>query len=215
MKIAMRSGRFVLALCVMTASPLWAQPALGPIVSGAVSGIAIDENAGLAFSGAAGYRFNRAFGMGVEILSMPSLEIGRPGPLSGNGIRIDYADPSTRLTVFTANVRLEVPTTSQRVLPYVVAGGGIASVQERVDVIIAIETPFLTIPEIRYPTIYPPPTWSPYVFSSTELALTFGGGVSLPAGGHFSVDVDLRYLRLVADRDRNVGRFGLGASYRF
>jgi hypothetical protein len=32
---------------------------------------------------------------------------------------------------------------------------------------------------------------------------------------HASVDVDLRYLRLIANRDLNVGRFGIGFSYRF
>jgi hypothetical protein len=32
---------------------------------------------------------------------------------------------------------------------------------------------------------------------------------------HVSIDVDLRYLRLIANRDLNVGRFGVGLSYRF
>ena len=29
---------------------------------------------------------------------------------------------------------------------------------------------------------------------------------------HVSIDVDLRYLRLIANRDLNVGRFGVGFS---
>jgi opacity protein-like surface antigen len=47
------------------------------------------------------------------------------------------------------------------------------------------------------------------------MALTLGGGVSLLAGEHLSIDVDLRYLRILDTRNRNIGRFGAGASYRF
>ena len=63
--------------------------------------------------------------------------------------------------------------------------------------------------------------------SSTDLALMAGGGISLLAAAHVSIDVDFRYLRFMADqttrrldptdspRDRNIGRFGVGISYRF
>ena len=60
--------------------------------------------------------------------------------------------------------------------------------------------------------IIPP---QPVERSSTDLALTLGGGVSVLVVDHVSVDVDLRYLRLIGPRDLNVGRFGIGASYRF
>ena len=63
--------------------------------------------------------------------------------------------------------------------------------------------------------IFPPPSCCTYLVSTTGLALTLGGGVSVLAGEHLSIDVDLRYLRIVDIPEFNVGRFGAGASYLF
>ena len=41
-------------------------------------------------------------------------------------------------TVFTTNVRLEVPTTSRKIIPFVTAGGGVAAVTESYSVIYAL-----------------------------------------------------------------------------
>jgi opacity protein-like surface antigen len=214
--MAVRAGRFVLALCVMTGPPAWAQPAQGPIVSGIVGAMAVDSRTDFSFSIAAGYRFNRAFGMGIELTSAPASDSNSDGRFfPALGPSIDFRKPEGQATVFTSNVRLEVPTTSPRVVPYAMAGGGIANVKESVDAIIAFQVAELTAPEMPAPTIYPPPYWYAYLYSSTSLALTFGGGVSILAGEHLSIDIDLRYLRLLRDTDRNVGRFGAGASYRF
>jgi opacity protein-like surface antigen len=62
------------------------------------------------------------------------------------------------------------------------------------------------------PVVIPPRT---IMQSSTDLALTLGGGVSLLVTAHLSIDVDLRYARLIAHRDLDVGRLGVGLSYRF
>ena len=51
--------------------------------------------------------------------------------------------------------------------------------------------------------------------SSTDLALTIGGGVRVVVAERLSLDIDGRYLRLVESRDVDVGRFGVGFSYRF
>jgi opacity protein-like surface antigen len=108
-----------------------------------------------------------------------------------------------------------VPTISTRFIPYAVAGGGVANVKESVDAVIALSSQLPSIvPGIDLPAIYPPIPYS-YRLSTTSLALTLGGGVSVMAGEHISIDVDLRYLRLLDTRNRNIGRFGGGASYRF
>jgi hypothetical protein len=39
-----------------------------------------------------------------------------------------FDDSGSSATVFTTNVRLEVPTTSKRIIPFVTAGGGVAAV---------------------------------------------------------------------------------------
>jgi opacity protein-like surface antigen len=217
----------VLSLACCTATPAHAQPTQGVIVSGEISAFALDSNTDLSFSLFAGYRFNRVFGLGVEVTAVPSLSPASSSPywpLRALPFRApQFADGQA--TVFTSNVRLEIPTISDRVIPYLVAGGGVANVKESVDAIIlpaylaevfsvsSSAVPPSLAPTL--PTIFPPPYIEPYVLSATDLALTIGGGASITAGEHLSVDVDLRYVRIVGATDRNVGRFGAGASYRF
>jgi opacity protein-like surface antigen len=197
----------------LVAADAAAQPAGGAIVSGTAGVVAIGSGTDVSVSGAAGYRFNRAFGLGIEVTAAPTLSRHVPVPLrSAIG---SVRDASGRLTVFTTNVRLEIPTTTPRVVPYAVVGGGVANIDERADVIIAVNS-ILPTPQTLIPLIYPPPDYSyRYASSTTGLALTVGGGASIVAVGRLSVDVDLRYLRLMGNGDRNIGRFGIGASYRF
>ena len=206
-----------------------AQPTQGAIVSGDISAFAVDSNTDLSFSVMAGYRFNRVFGLGVEVTAVPSLSptFSSYWPVRALPFRApQFADGQA--IVFTANVRLEIPTISTRVIPFLVAGGGVANIKESLDVIILPAAIFsevvinapgsvssVPVGSPTLPTIFPPPYVDPYVLSSTDLALTIGGGASIMATEHLSVDVDLRYLRVVAATDRNVGRFGAGASYRF
>src|SRR6516164_2886628 len=74
---------------------------------------------------------------------------------------------------------------------------------------ILLPTPIVGgIPGIRTAT-------TPVSASSTELALTIGGGVNISITSHVSIDGDLRYFRLLGTEDANAGRFGVGARYRF
>src|SRR5262245_55964066 len=196
------------------------QPSQGAIVSGTIGAFAMDSETALSFSVGTAYRFNRSFGLGIEFTSAPSVE--------SEGFSIATIFPPTRfperesqVTAFTANVRLEVPTISARFIPYAIAGGGVANIKEDVDAILAYSTTLTTLSTTfptrlppDFPVIYPPIPYS-YRLSTTSLALTLGGGVSVMAGAHLSIDVDLRYLRLLDTRNRNIGRFGAGASYRF
>lgn len=196
------------------AGPASAQTAQGAIVSGVISAVAVDSNTSLAIAAAAGYRFNRAMALTIELTYVPSLEsepdFGIPIPLI-RGIS-QFRNHDGRLTLFTTNIRLEMPTTSRRVLPYAVLGGGVANIRQSFDVVFAL--PALATALIGFP-IPPGPIIDSYADSSTDLALTLGGGVSVLRGDHVSFDVDLRYLRLLGYEDRNVGRFGAGVSYRF
>jgi opacity protein-like surface antigen len=211
----------VLLACLSSAGPAFAQSAEGPIVSGTIGSTAIESETALSFSVAAGYRFNSAFGLGVEFVSAPSIDadedlllpVGRP---------VDFRDVEGELTVFTANVRLEIPTTSSRFVPYAIAGGGVANLKRSIGAIILafdrLRPPTAIFPSsspLQPSTIFPPPSCCSYRLSTTSLALTLGGGVSVLVGDHLSIDVDLRYLRLLDTVDQNIGRFGAGASYRF
>jgi opacity protein-like surface antigen len=51
--------------------------------------------------------------------------------------------------------------------------------------------------------------------TTLAMALTLGGGASILVTDHLAVDADLRVLKLLAETGRTVGRFQVGASYRF
>lgn len=205
-----------LLLFSLFASTGAAQSTSGAVVGGTISAAVVDSNTDLSATISGGYRFNRAFGLGVELAVVPSLPRHLPSyyPL----VRIDNASGS--ITAFTTNLRLEIPTTPARIIPFVVMGGGVANVKETADVIIAgvpvIDVSVLGLPGNLASLIYPQPDIrSPYTISSTELALTIGGGVSIMAVHGMSIDADLRYLHLMGNQDRSIGRFGAGVSYRF
>lgn len=155
---------------------------------------------------AAGYRFNRLFGLGVEVTSVPTLKPNAAALVaSGNSAPASaIVGTGGRATVFTANVRIDIAPASARIVPYVVAGGGAANMKETFDV---------TPPVISaLPVVIPPVSVTQ---SSTDLVLAAGAGVAVRLGGHVSLVVDVRYLRLLGDEDLNVGRFGTGVSYQF
>jgi opacity protein-like surface antigen len=212
----------LLVCASLFSAPAFAQGPPGAIVGGEFSAFASESNTDLSFSLMAGYRFNRVFGMGVEVTAVPSLSAGF-SPFSQLR-RFPFEPADGQAILFTANVRLEIPTTSSRLVPFVIAGGGVANTKESFDAIILAsaltldgftQSTSLAVPPIPLPTVLPPLSIPPYMSSSTDLALTLGGGISVMATDRLSFDVDLRYLRIVATRDRNVGRFGAGASYRF
>ena len=211
-----RSIAALLILFLLATTRGFAQSSAGAIV-GATAGVAlVDSESSISATVSGGYRFNRAFGLGVELVIMPSLPQNLPSYYPF--VRIDNAEGS--ITAFTTNVRLEIPTTPARIVPYVVMGGGVANVKESAEVIIAggpvIDVSVLGLPRDLASLIYPPPDIrSPYTISTTELALTVGGGVSILAVHGMSIDVDVRYLHLMGNEDRNIGRFGGGVSYRF
>jgi len=192
----------------------------GAVVNGAIGAAVVNNATDLEISGGIGYRFNRAIGFGIEFTHVPGLD--PKGQYAFSTLRIccgvGEQTAEGHLTVFTTNVRVEVPTTMRRVLPFVVGGGGIASVTEKSSVIyyaVPLETvaagPGVSIPT---PNILP----SPQQFVSTTtlaMALTLGGGASILLTDHLAIDGDLRVLKLLADTGRTVGRFQAGASYRF
>ncbi len=225
----MRRLSFVLAVTAgaVLAGATAADAGQGAIASGVVAATAIESSTKASFAGAVGYRFNHAIGLEVEVTSVPTLKpdvVGLGQMTTFSSLESTFVAGATsslstsllsatggRATVFTTNVRVEIPTTTARVIPYVTGGGGVANVKERFT--FTLPTPRLVagVPIPTLPIILPRSVSQ----SSTDLALTLGGGVSVLAVDHVSVDVDLRYMRLMGVRDLNVGRFGVGASYRF
>lgn len=222
----MTTSRWVLAVlvflsCAFGGPPAWADTDHGAIANAGVAAAGVESRTRISVGGGVGYRFNRAIGFGIEIVTVPTLRPGLPdGPrplLAQSPIAFSYGDPRGHLTTFTTNVRLELPISARRVIPYVIGGGGVASVTERYTLRIGYTlAPGVVLPVLPANVTLVPTTFTRRVSrSATDLALTLGGGVSLLATDHFAIDLDARYLRLQGSRDIDVGRFGAGISYRF
>ncbi len=184
----MTNIRSVLATFAVAA---FAQPVLAAgqtvVASGIVSAASIDSLTEMSAAAAIGFHVNRFASVGGELTSVP--DVGDDG----------------RAAMFTTNVRVDIPAIGARLVPYVIGGGGVAHVRDTVAITAADPVPGL-------PVVIPPRSVTE---SSTALALTGGGGASVLVADHVSIDIDLRYMRLLAARDRNMGRFGIGFSYRF
>ena len=204
-------------ILALLASPALAQSDAGAIASGSVAAAVVDSGANVSVAGSLGYRLNRVIGLGVEVTWMPTMKPALPGTTPSPYASIVYSAPSGDALFFTTNVRIEIPTTSRRVIPFAIGGGGVASTTQRYTVTISPVLPPVPVGLVAIPIILPQPLpiQSRPVTTSTDLALTLGGGVSLLVTDHFSIDVDLRSFYIRGNPGGSIGRFGVGASYRF
>jgi opacity protein-like surface antigen len=206
----------------------------GANVGGSVSATNMESRTALSFSGAFGYRLSRVVGLEIETTVVPTLKSTFPGvtiqtasadavsQLGAPGLVIfpppTFTNPKGRAVIFSNNVRVTIPTTTPRLEPFFIAGGGIASVRHTADFGYPVASP-LSTPSLPTGAPIPLPQFrivtQPVTSSVVDLALTLGGGLSVRVGSRVSVDADLRMFRLLGGQDQNVGRFGLGVRYRF
>jgi opacity protein-like surface antigen len=200
-------------------------------IGGTIAATSMDSGTSLSFAGSFTYRFNSVVGLELEVTAVPKLDSPFPNdPVViqnstlvsvGSSLSSIQLFPTPTVTnsdgravIFANNVRVNIPTTSTRLEPYFVAGGGVASVRHTadfsyIDFLRLTPTPGIPIPA-------PLPRAVQRVTSSTvDLALTLGGGLSVRIASQLSIEADLRLFRLLGEEDRNVGRFGVGARYRF
>jgi len=218
-RLAFTIRALVLGGVVLVARTVLAQPAAGPIVSGSVAAAIGNDSTNVSFAGFAGYRFNRAFGLGAELTWIPGIERRDDYPIALIYPPFPRFETETDILMFTTNIRIEVPTTSSRILPFVIAGGGLASKTTKTDyggpiayATLAQDFDYSGPALIDLPSSFPV---RDYGYTQTHLALTIGGGVSILAGRNLSIDVDLREIHLSGGDGGDIGRFGAGVSYRF
>ena len=203
------AGTILLTLLAVVGAPGTAQ-AQAALAYGSIAAAMSGDTTSPAYGGGVAWRFNRAFGLGVELSHIPSLDSDFPRVFCCG------EDSDMSVTTFTTNVRLEVPTTSSRIIPFVMAGGGIAAVTQSYSVIYATElVTQIDLRALGLNTIPILPQPNDVEFTNTNMALTLGGGASFLLGNHFAVDADLRLLHIMGNDSRNIGRFGGGVSYRF
>lgn len=237
--MSVRIATCVGLLLLLFSAPAAAQDQ-GVTVGGSVSATNMDSHTSWSVAGSFEYRLNRVVGLELEATAVPKLKAGFPSIAypalrsytvsattfgSGSGSVTSsviaptifpaprFENQGGRAVFLTNNVRVHIPTTIDRLDPYFVAGGGIASVRRTVDV---VYSPLPLAPTLPGGVILPiRPITQPLRSSSIDLALTLGGGVSVRAASRFWIEADLRLFRLMGDEDRNVGRFGVGGRYRF
>jgi hypothetical protein len=233
----MTSRWTIVLLLLLVPSAALAQEERGASAGGSVSATNLDSRTSWSFAGSFEYRFTRVAGLELEATAVPTLksEFFDPIILSASASftssvargliaptifpppRIN--NPQGRALIFTNNVRVHIPTTTERLDPYFVAGGGIASIRHTADY---IYSPLIyTVGDLPAglsvinPSIPISTVTEPIVSSSTALALTLGGGVGVRVVSSLWIEADLRLFRLLGSEDRNAGRFGVGVRYRF
>jgi opacity protein-like surface antigen len=218
---ARRFGRRVLIAAgalVLVSSPASAQSSSGALASGSVAAAVAGNGTDVSLAGSLGYRFNRVIGLGVE-LTWIKLKTADSTTTPDPYTTIIVSGSGANTLFYTTNVRIEIPTTTRRILPYAVGGGGIASTITHETVTIRSSPPVPLVPSppigILLPIPVPPPVSRAETSSTTGLGLTLGGGVSFLATDHVAVDIDLRAFYIRGSQSGSIGRFGVGASYRF
>ena len=188
--------------------------AQGVVAHGSVAAAISDGETSPAYGGGAAWMFNRAFGLGIELSHLPSLTSDFPQIYC-----CGMGENKASATVFTTNVRLEIPTTSKKIIPFVMAGGGVAGVTQSYSVIYAQLATDVGLSSVLgglgLNTIPIRPIPSDVKYTNTNMALTLGGGASFLVSQHVAIDADLRVLHIMGNDSRDVGRFGAGVSYRF
>ena len=204
------------------------------VAAGAISGEAM-------IGGSVGYRFSKHFSFDVEVAGSgePAEGFGDRvfdlGDTAGTSVaRVDNllgrgrggvssflpnvatsilpreisVESSGNTILSTAGFRYFIPAVGDRFQPYLSGGLGVSRTEESVRV----DTGSLQFPSGFPGTVIP---IGDIDRSTSHVGLVFGGGVgaSIRVFKALSLDIDARFYRL--DRDRNLGSFGGGVSYRF
>lgn len=129
---------------------------------------------------------------------------GGPGGIGGIGLGGLRGETDGDTILATVGFRYAFPVQGGRLRPYAGAGLGVARTDEEFSLI---------VPQPLAGNVSRLPLDFDGSVSHTGLAASLGVGASLRVFKELSLDIDARYFRL--DRDRNLGLFGGGVSYRF
>jgi len=157
----------LLALVIATAAD--AQDDRRASAGASVSATSMDSRTAWSFAGSFEYRINRVAGLEIEATVVPELHSNIPdGPTLAlsdlratlpPGIPLPTIFPPPRLenqrgraVMLTNNVRVHIPTTTDRLDPYFTAGGGVASLRHTADYVYSppvftfVPTPGVSVP---------------------------------------------------------------------
>jgi opacity protein-like surface antigen len=216
--------------CLMVATSASAQTSQKAFAGVVVSATTIEDGVSPSITGGIGYQLNSTIGLGFELTFVPQLRPEVPDdpddryvqPVFGSIVGFPYPSPIVTFEpddghamIFTANVRLTVPTRSRRFSPYLVGGAGVGTVRDTIE--FRVTYPPILLPAFERTVLFPEPAPFRESFSvvTTGFAATLGGGLSILTSDHWSVDADARYVAIFGSRDLQIGRYGAGITYRF
>ena len=216
------------ALGLLMAVPVSAQTDSGGLASVTVSSMTIERDTSGSIAASIGYRLNPTIAVGIELTVVPDFEpdvpdfptildggFARPAELSP----VIFPPPEFnvearggRATIFTGNLRLQIPTRSARIAPYLVGGAGVAHVRDELRFTIT----YRPLPlGLGSPIVVLSPFTESIRRTTSDFAMMVGGGVSVLITERWSIDGDLRYIGVAGERDINTGRYGAGITFRF
>jgi opacity protein-like surface antigen len=187
-----------------------------PYVLGDVGGSFGDGGSAPAVALGFGYLTPHRVGFEIEVSYVPDLDFGDPGfP------RIAIFPPITiqstgRLVGLQTHVVGVLPGSGTKLRAFVLGGGGIADVEQR----IRFESP-LALPDLglvfgrQDPSVFGPRT-SNLTQSETSLLLSAGAGVEYALTQHFGLGMSVRYQHVFSDpRELDLARAGARVIWRF
>lgn len=192
----------VLAGVLVTSPPVIAQqiPDTGGRVFGLVGGAFGDGDSAVLTSGGAGIRISRHLGLDLELLHAGDLGLSLDPGFIIQALGAEFAPveriETSRLVSFLTRMTVEFPVADGRLWPFLTGGGGVGNLHQ------TLEFRNLPLPPSRIgglrPTIFPGPNIE---LSSTDLALTFGGGLDVRLWKGLAVGTEARYFRLLHQRE--------------
>lgn len=171
-------------------------PETGGRVFGTVGGVVGDGDTAVVGAFGAGIRVAGHLGIDFEVLH--ATDLGLP---TGIDVVIQTLGPSfapvervetSTLTSFLTRMTAEFPVARGRLWPYVTGGGGVGSLRQTLR--------FRNVPlpspgeQSLTPAIFPGPEFDQ---TSTDLALTLGGGLDVRLWKGLSLGADVRYFTLL------------------
>ena len=217
------------ALGFLIAAPVSAQTGSGGVASVTVSAMTIERDTSASIAASIAYRLNPIVALGIELTFVPSFTPHVPdfptildaGSTTAGAVSslifpapiFDVDADGGRATIFTGNLQLTIPTRWPRISPYLVGGAGVGSVRDELRY--TTTYPQILRPGFGSPIIILPPIVQSIRRTTTDFAMTFGGGVSMLVSDDWSIDADVRYLGVAGDRDIHTGRYGAGITFRF
>jgi opacity protein-like surface antigen len=168
----------------------------GGRVFGSVGGVGGDGAAAVVSSVGAGIRMAKHLGIDFEVLH--ATDLGLPTgidaviqTLAPTFAPVERVETST-LTSFLTRMTVEFPIAHRRLWPYITGGGGVGSLRQTVGFRNA-PLPLASDPSLT-PSIFPGPEFAQ---TSTDLALTIGGGLDVRVWKGLGVGADVRYFTLL------------------